>query len=72
LKFLNDRRGGVFIFMATVVRRGPGESEDALIAKFRRKIQAEKLLPELKEREFYKPPSIRRKEKMALLKGRKR
>lgn len=58
--------------MATVVRKSPGESDDALIAKFRRKIQAEKLLPELKDLEFYKPPSIRRKEKLAQLKGRKK
>ncbi len=58
--------------MATVVRKGPGESDEALIAKFRRKIQAEKLLPELKELEYYRPPSIRRKEKLALLRGRRK
>lgn len=58
--------------MATVVRKTPGESDDALIAKFRRKIQAEKLLPELKELEYHRPPSVQRKEKLASLRGRRR
>lgn len=58
--------------MATVVRKAPGDTEDKLIAKFRRKIQAEQILIELKEREFYKPPSVKRKERLAALKRKKR
>jgi len=55
--------------MATVVRK----AEDKLIAKFRKKVIAEQLLNELKEREFYKPPSVRKKEKLASIRrSRKR
>jgi len=57
--------------MATVVRKAPGETEESLIAKFRRKVLADNILQELKEKEFYKPPSLRRKERMAALKRRK-
>ncbi|MBM3205538.1 30S ribosomal protein S21 [Candidatus Shapirobacteria bacterium] len=53
--------------MATVVRKGPGDTEEKLIAKFRKKIISEQLLNELKEREFYKPPSVRKKEKLAAI-----
>ena len=67
-------RREVFIYkMATVVRRAPGDTEDKLIIKFKKKILAEQLLNELKEREFYKPPSVKKKEKLAALRrGRKR
>jgi small subunit ribosomal protein S21 len=59
--------------MATIVRKTPGETEDKLIAKFKKKILAEQLLEEIKEREFYKPPSVRKKEKLAALRrGRRR
>ncbi|MCX6725763.1 MAG: 30S ribosomal protein S21 [Candidatus Shapirobacteria bacterium] len=59
--------------MATIVRRGPGDTEDKLIAKFRKKIISEDLLNEFKERQFYKPPSTRKKEKLAALRrGRRR
>ena len=43
--------------MATVVKKRPGESDDNLISRFRKKIQAEKLLNSLKDRQFYKKPS---------------
>ncbi len=67
------RKGGVYEKMATIVRKAPGETEDKLIAKFKKKILAEQLLNELKEREFYKPPSVRKKEKLAALRrARKR
>ena len=58
--------------MATVVRKAPGETDESLIAKFRRKVQAERVLPELKEREYYKPPSVRKKERLAAQAGRRR
>jgi len=57
--------------MATVVRKAPGESDESLIAKFRRRVLADNILQELKEKEFYKPPSLKRKERMAALKRRK-
>jgi len=58
--------------MATIVRKGPGDSEDKLIAEFRKKVQADQILTELKEHEFYKKPSEIRKEKMSLLRRSKR
>jgi len=57
--------------MATIVRKAPGESDESLIAKFRRKVLADNILLELKEREFYKPPSLRKKERLAALKRRR-
>jgi len=53
--------------MATVVRKTPGDTEDKLIAKFRKKVAADQILIEIKEREFYKPPSVRKKERLAAL-----
>ncbi len=58
--------------MATIVRKEPGDTEEKLIAKFRRKVQAEQIIPEIKEREFYKPPSVRRKERLAALKRKRK
>jgi small subunit ribosomal protein S21 len=58
--------------VATIVRKKPGESDDKLIAKFRKKVQFEQLLTEIKEREFYKKPSVKKKEKLAESKRRRR
>ena len=58
--------------MATVVRKAPGDTEDKLIAKFKKKVLAEQLLNELKDREFYKPPSVRKKEKLAAIRRSRR
>lgn len=58
--------------MATIVRKSPGDSDDRLIAKFRRKVQADQIIPEIKEREYYKTPSMIKKERRAVLKRNKR
>jgi len=58
--------------VATIVRKKPGESEDRLIANFRKKIAQEKLLLEVKDRQYYKPPSVRRKERLAELRRGRR
>lgn len=58
--------------MATVVKKKPGESEDNLIYRFRKKIQAEKLLNKLKDRQFYKKPSQEKAERMAPIRRAKR
>lgn len=59
--------------MATVVRKKPGQSEDKLIADFRKKILNDEVLLELKGREFYKKPSLIKQEKMKeRRKGRRR
>lgn len=50
--------------MPTVVRRKPGQSEDKLIADFRKKVLADEIILEIKKREFYKKPSIIKQEKI--------
>lgn len=49
--------------MSTVVKKEPGESEDKLIAKFRKKVLDSGILLELKRRERYIKPSRRRYER---------
>lgn len=58
--------------MAIIVRKKPGESDDRLIAKFRKKIQADKILTEIKDKEFYKKPSVIKKEKLQAFRKRKK
>lgn len=58
--------------MATFVKKQPGQTEDQLIAQFRKKILAEDIIGELKKREFYIKPSRARYEKMKLVKKGKR
>lgn len=50
--------------MPTVVRKKPGQSDDKLIADFRKKVLSDEILLELKKREFYKKPSVVRQEKI--------
>lgn len=58
--------------MAIIVKAGPGDSTDNVIRKFKKKVQQEQLLTKLKEKEFYKKPSLIRKEKKAELERKKR
>lgn len=51
--------------MAKVISQD-GESVEALIRKFNKKVQAEGILNELKKREFYEKPSIIRKRDLAM------
>lgn len=51
--------------VATVVKKRAGETEDGLIARFRKKIQNEQLLIELKEQQFHKKPSQEKNERLA-------
>lgn len=46
-----------------VVKKQPGDSDDALIRKFSRKVMAEGILQEAKRREFYLKPSQAKKQK---------
>jgi len=55
--------------MPTVVRKKPGQTDDRLIADFRKKVLADDLINEVKEREFHRKPSQIKQEK---LKERKR
>lgn len=50
--------------MPTIVRKRPGQSDDKLIADFRKKILADEVLIELKEREFYRKPSRIKQDKI--------
>lgn len=45
------------------VKAQPGDSSDALIRKFTRKVLSEGILQDLKKREFYLKPAEVRKEK---------
>ena len=45
------------------VKKMPGDSDDALIRKFSRKVLNEGILQEAKRREFYLKPSLARKQK---------
>lgn len=50
--------------MPTIVRKKPGQSEDRLIADFRKKVLSDEILLELKKRERYKKPSELKQERI--------
>lgn len=50
--------------MPTIVRKKPGQSDDKLIADFRKKILADEVIVEIKDREFHKKPSVLRQERI--------
>ena len=54
-----------------IVKAQPGDTTDTVIRKFSKKVLAEGILAELKDREFYKKPAVRRQERRKL-RGRKR
>jgi len=51
-----------------VVKKKQGEADDRLIARFKKKILYSGLLEELKERQRFKSPAEKRKEKKARIK----
>lgn len=52
--------------MATKVTAQAGESVEALIRKFNKKVQSEGILAEIKRREYYLKPSLKRQQKVQL------
>ena len=58
--------------MATVVRKKSGQSDDSLIAQFRKKILNEDVIGEIKQREYYTKPSRKKYEREKILKKLKR
>lgn len=52
--------------MATKVIAQPGESAESLIRKFNKKVQNEGILTEIKKREHYLKPSLRRQQKIQI------
>jgi len=57
--------------MATVIKAKPDESPDSVIRRFKKQVLNDDILGELKKREFYRKPSLERKEKMAEIKRRR-
>ncbi|MBI2020815.1 30S ribosomal protein S21 [Candidatus Daviesbacteria bacterium] len=51
--------------MSIIVKAGPGDSTDAVIRKFQKKVVAEGLVQEIRERSVYRKPSELRKEYLA-------
>lgn len=49
--------------MPTIVKAGPQDTNDQIIKKFKKKILQDNLLEKIKEKEFFKKPSLIRKEK---------
>ncbi|MGI5827572.1 MAG: 30S ribosomal protein S21 [Patescibacteria group bacterium] len=58
--------------MATVVQAGPQDTNDQLIKKFKKKVLQEDILNKLKEKEFFKKPSLLKKEKLAEFRKRRK
>ena len=52
--------------MSTKVVAQPGESVDALIRKFNKKVQTEGILAEIKKREHYLKPSLKKQQKIQM------
>ncbi|MEK7703888.1 MAG: 30S ribosomal protein S21 [Myxococcota bacterium] len=57
--------------MATVIARD-GEPVDKLLRRFKKKVEAAGILKEVRRREFYLKPSIRKKQKRAAAAKRRR
>lgn len=55
-----------------VVKAQPGQSSDQVIRAFQKKVLNENILDELKKREYYQKPALRRKEKAKLAKQNRR
>ncbi len=58
--------------MPTVVKAKPDESTDSVIRRFKKKVFSDDILTELKKREFYRKPSLDKKEKLAELKRKRK
>jgi len=52
--------------MSTKVIAQPGESVDSLIRKFNKKVQNEGVLAEIKKREHYLKPSLKKQQKIQM------
>lgn len=59
-------KGGVFLnFMSIIVKAGPGDSTDAVIRKFQKRVVLEGIVQEIRDRSVYKKPSQKRQEYLA-------
>lgn len=57
--------------MATIYRKNPEEPIETMIKRFKKKVAEEEILIELRKREYYMSPSIKRKEKAKRAKYRR-
>ncbi len=57
--------------MTTVIKARPDESVDSVIRRFKKQVLNDEILIELKKREYYRKPSVERKERLAELRRRK-
>ena len=51
--------------MVIVVKADPGDTTTQVIRKFKKVVQQDQILIDIKEREFYKRPSVLKSEKTA-------
>ena len=51
--------------LSIIIRANPGDSTDSVIRKFQKKVVAEGLVQEIRDRSVYKKPSQRRQEYLA-------
>lgn len=58
--------------MATVIKAKPDESADSVIRRFKKKVFSDEILVELKKREYYRKPSVEKKEKIAEIRRRRK
>ncbi len=58
----NARSGREATLLMFILRKKKGESEDKLIARFRKKTIVEGVMQEYRDREHYKKPAEKRKE----------
>ncbi len=51
--------------MPIVIKAGPNDTTDSVIRKFQKKVAAEGLVQEIRQREFYRKPAQLRQEYLA-------
>ncbi len=58
--------------MVIVVKADPGDTTSQVIRKFKKIVQQDQILTEIKEKEFYKKPSVLKKERLSDKRRKKR
>ena len=58
--------------MAIVVKAGPQDTNDQVIRKFKKKVMIDQILTTIKEREYFKKPSVKKQERLKELDRKRR
>jgi len=58
--------------MAIVVKAGPQDTNDQVIRKFKKKVMVDQILTTLKEKEYFKKPSVKKQERLKELDRKRR